>query len=291
MKNENNLPPGYSDDTEGFVSRPSSVAEHQTNQPTQALARQQQLPQYQEGQAVVSAAFSELPTQPQAVRRSQSSLAANDRMQVGASASQMGLDQPRHSLFGFITKRLLIKGVAILVGAGVVFAILVLTNVIALSRFKTIDYTNSHGTHYKLEFYTKHSSKKLQSGNTQLVSKVSNDGKFPIVLSIDAGTASGYSRAKNCAGFTEVLDVQNSNLNQTISVCDFGKQVGSRLPAGTVYIAGFIYNNQYNITTIAQDYSGINLSSQSAAQQALAEFGLDSYQDDIKAILSSIKVE
>jgi hypothetical protein len=182
-----------------------------------------------------------------------------------------------------------IKGVIGLIVLGGVFAGLVFTNIIALSQFKSLNYTNSKGTHFQLTFYTKHSTKQLQSGNTQLVSKVSKDDKFPLTLSISDSNENGYARAKDCASFTKVFDVQNSNLNQTISVCDFGKQ--GNLPAGTVYVAGFTQNNQQYIVSIGQDYSSIDLSSQSGAQQSLSRFGLDSYQEDIKTIVSSIKVE
>ncbi len=120
-------------------------------------------------------------------------------------------------------------------------------------------------------------------------SKVTKDDKFPVTLSISDSTDSGYARTKDCGSYAKVFDVQNNALNQTISVCDFGKQ--GDLPAGGVYIAGIALNNQYYIVTIGQDYSGIDLSSQSGARQSLGRFGLDPYQDDIKTIVSSIKME
>lgn len=212
------------------------------------------------------------------------------QMQVGMSASQMGYNQPKSKLFDLNPKKLILKGVVGLVVLGVIFAALVFTNIIALSEFKSTGYTNSKGTNFKLDFYTKHGSKQLNSGNKQLVSKVSKDGKFPIALSISTtDELSGYNRAKDCASFTKVFDVQNNNLNQKISVCDFGKQ--GNLPAGGVYIAGFMHNDKAHIITIGQDYGDIDLSSQSGAQQSLTRFGMDPYKADIERIISSIKVE
>lgn len=212
------------------------------------------------------------------------------QMQVGMSASQLGLDEPKSKLFDFNPKQLIIKGVIGLVILGGIFTALVMTNVVALSEFKNIGYINSKGTNFKLDFYSKHGSKQLGSGNKQLVSKVSKDGKFPIALSISTtDEMSGYNRVKNCASFTKVFDVQNNNLNQKISVCDFGKQ-GS-LPAGGVYIAGFMHNDKAHIITIGQDYGSIDLSSQSGAQQSLSKFGMEPYKADIERIVSSIKVE
>jgi hypothetical protein len=246
----------------------------QAQQPTQPVVGSDTPPQAQ-------------PTAPQSVYP-QPSQTPEGQMQVGMSASQMGWSQ-LSSHRSFDIKNLVIKGVIGLIVLGGVFAGLVFTNIIALSQFKSLNYTNSKGTHFQLTFYTKHSTKQLQSGNTQLVSKVSKDDKFPLTLSISDSNENGYARAKDCASFTKVFDVQNSNLNQTISVCDFGKQ--GNLPAGTVYVAGFTQNNQQYIVSIGQDYSSIDLSSQSGAQQSLSRFGLDSYQEDIKTIVSSIKVE
>lgn len=209
------------------------------------------------------------------------------QMQAGMSASQLGLHEPKNK---FNPKQLIIKGIVGLVAIGGIFAILVVTNIIALSEFKNVGYTNSNGTSFKLDFYSKHGSKQLNSGNKQLVSKVSKDGKFPIALSISTtDEMSAYNRAKDCSSFTKVFDVQNDNLSQKISVCDFGKQ-GS-LPAGGVYIAGFMHNEKAHIVTIGQDYGDIDLSSQSGAQQSLSKFGMEPYKEDIERIISSIKVE
>ncbi len=211
----------------------------------------------------------------------------NNEYQV--SASQMGLNKPRKKLFDIDPKKLLIKGLIAFVILGGIFAALVATNVITLSEFKNISYTNSSGTHYKMKFYARHTSKQLQSGNTQLVSKLSKAGKFPINLSISNVNAEGYSKIKDCKNYTKVFDVQNSNFNQKISVCDFGKQATNQ--DAVVYVAGFTLNNQASIITIGQDYSSIDLSSQSGAQESLTKFGMQPYAEDIKTIVSSIKAE
>ncbi len=214
----------------------------------------------------------------------------NDQTQVGMSASQMGWSQPS-SKDNFDTKKLVIKSVIGLLVVGGIFAVLVFTNIIALSQFKTIDYTNSSGSHYSLMFYTKHTTKTLKSGNTELVSKVSEGGKYPLTLSIASGPITELDKngIKTCNGsLPKVFDVQNNNLNQQISVCSFPSPNGG--PVG-VYVMGFASNNQAHIVTIGQDLSGVDLSSQSGAQQSLPKFGLDAYQDDIKTIVGSIKVE
>lgn len=216
---------------------------------------------------------------------------APGQMQVGMSASQLGLHDSKTKFFDFNPKQLIIKGIIALVVIGGIFAVLVMTNIVALSEFKNTGYTNSKGTNFKLEFYTKHGSKQLQSGNKQLVSKVSRDGKFPIALSISTtDEMAGYNRAKDCASFTKLFDVQNNNLNQKISVCDFGESA-SQGAGGYVYIAGFMHDNKAHIVTIGQDYGDINLSSQSGAQESLSRFGMEPYKEDIEKIVSSIKVE
>lgn len=212
------------------------------------------------------------------------------QMQASMSASQMGYNQPKKKLFNLEPKQLIIKGVFALVILGGVIAILVMTNIVALSEFKNVGYENSQGTRYKLDFYTKHGSNQLKSGNKQLISKVSKDDKFPITLSISTtNEMTGYNRVKDCIGFTKVFDVQNNNHDQKVSICDFGKQ--GNVPAKGVYIAGLIHNNKAHIITISQNYDDIDLSSQSSAQQSLTKFGMEPYNSDIERIVSSIKIE
>ncbi len=217
---------------------------------------------------------------------------AQSQMQVGMSASQLGLHDPKNKFFNFNPKQLIIKGSLLLLAFGGIFAILTMTNIITLSEFKTLNYENN-GENYSLKFYSKHSSKTTKSGVNQLVSKISKGGKFPMNLSISGGNngLSGYDLLKDCARFSKVIDIQNSNLNQKISVCDaVGGKSGSQNGEGKVYIAGFTHSDKVHIITISQDYSDIDLSSQSGGQESLTKFGLNVYEEDIKAIISSIKM-
>lgn len=215
----------------------------------------------------------------------------DNQKQVGISASQMGWNQSESSDSKLNIKKLIVKCILGLVALGGIFVALIFTNIIALSQFKTISYVNSGGTRYSLLFYTKYATKTLKSGNTQLVSRVSEEGKYPLVLSIVSGSISGLDKngIKTCSGpLPKVFDVQNNNLGKQISVCSAPPLNGT--PIG-VYVAGFAADNKANIITISQDLSGEDLSSQSAAQESLSKFGLDAYQDDIKQIIASIKVE
>lgn len=220
----------------------------------------------------------------------QPSTSHNTGIQVGVSASQLGLQQVSGNKSNFSIKKLVVGLLIIVAIVSAAVAVLSATNVIALTRFKTVDYTNAAGTQFKLKFYSKHSTKILASGSKSLISEVSNDGKFPVTLSIVTRQQSSYAKVKGCSGsgFSKEFDVQNSYLNQTISVCSVSAGAGN--PRG-VYVAGVLYNNHTDIITISQDLSSLDLTSKTAAQQALLKFGLDVYQDDIKTILSSLKIK
>src|ERR1035437_6440607 len=255
-------------------------------QPSSGFVQELQTQQQQPIQpTVVTTESSQLPqTTQSAPTYNQPTFPADTQMQGGMSASQMGLNQPNNKLFDFNLKTLIIKGVVGFVVLGGIFAVLVATNIIALSQFKTVEYTNSSGTHYNLTFYTKHGTKTLSSDNTALVSKVSEGGKYPLTLSIANSDASGYARLKDCdsVSLSKAFDVQNNNLNQKIAVCSI--PLSQSVPYG-VYVAGILYNSQESIVTISQDLSGVDLSSQSGAQQSITKFGLGPYQDDITKIL------
>lgn len=214
----------------------------------------------------------------------------NTGMQVGMSASQLGLQQVSGNKSNFSIKKLVVGLLITVAIVSAAVAVLSATNVIALTRFKTVDYTNAAGTQFNLKFYSKHSTKILASDSKSLVSEVSNDGKFPLALSIVTGQQSAYAKVKDCSGsgFSKKFDVQNSNFNQTISVCSVSS--GSGYPS-VLYIAGVLYNNQSHIIVIGQDPASMDLTSKTKAQQALSKFGLDVYQDDIKTILSSLKIK
>lgn len=234
---------------------------------------------------VVAAEFQ---TQPVSSPQVSPSATGNSQPIVGLSASQMGLNGPSKKPSVNI-KKLILSVVGGLVVISAILAILIATNVIAFSKFKTLDYTNSKGTKYQLTFYSKHTATKLKTGNTQLVSKVSEEGKFPITLSISTADSNGsYDKYKNCGSFTKAFEVENNNLNQNIAVCDV--LANTQAKAG-VYIAVFSASNQSHVLTISQDLSGLDTSSAQAAKDSLQKFGLGPYESDIKTIIASIKVE
>ncbi len=302
MNEENNNQP-VTKQTENIVPLAPSSSE------TAVQLSESTLPKEQQGQQaqppLLQPATQSSPVQPtssvgQEQQNQQSSATPNlagaypesssGQMQTVMSASQMGYNQPKSKIN--LNPKLIIKGllgIAVLAG---VFSVLVFTNIISLRKFKNIEYTSLKGTKYRLDFYAKHITKQNKSGSTQLVSKVSRDGKFPIVLLISTGDSSELNKngIKTCSGaLPKALDVQNNNINQTISVCYMPTQRAGD-PVG-VYVAGFEYNNQAHIVTISQDLEGVDLSSQGAAKGSLAKFGIESYKPDIERIVSSIKVE
>ncbi len=212
---------------------------------------------------------------------------STDQIQVGVSASQLGLSQsanvPRPS-----TKKIILIASSTIGAIVVLFTVLSLTGVIAFSEFRTVSYANSTGSKFKLQFYSKHSVTTLESGQKQLISRVSNDGAFPLTLSIAHASSNGYNSIRSCTGLVKVFDIQNVQLDRKIAVCDFGAR--GNLPSGSVYVAGIEHDSQAYIITISQDYSSINISNSAAAQESLTRFGLDPYQDDIKRIIASVQV-
>lgn len=174
-----------------------------------------------------------------------------------ASPNQMNTPSPNKS---FGPKDLLIKVTVALIVVGGIFTALVLTGTIAFNEFKTVNYISATGGHYSFDFYTKHTTETLKSGSTALVSKVSKNNKPPIKLSISTGSASEINKngLKNCTSpVSKLFDIQNRNLNQTISVCSVLLQGGG--PSG-VYLAGILNNDQTSIITFSQDLSNIDLS-------------------------------
>ncbi len=262
---------------------------HKVIQPSPALIQELQARQQQPQSPTTVATEISHQVQPIQSSHSQPIPSDDDQLQFGVSASQMGWSQSS-SKNDFDIKKLVTKTVIGLAVIGGVFAVLVSTNIIALSQFKTLSYINSSGTHYSLTFYTKHATKTLKSGITELVSKVSEGGKFPLTLAIDSGPITGLEKngIKECNGpLPKAFDVQNNNINKKLSVCSFSTTNGGPV---VVYVVGFSSNNQANIVTISQDLSGVDLSSPSGAQKSLTKSGLEVYQDDITKIVASIKV-
>lgn len=210
--------------------------------------------------------------------------------QPGLSASQLGLNEPKKGLLNINVKKLIIGIIgALIIIAGIITA-LVLTNVIALTEFKTVRYTTPDGTNFALSFYSRHGINELNSGGKQLVSKVSKGGKLPVTLLLSSPTGtSSYNRLKDCSGARKVMEVQNDNLNQTITLCDYGES--ERIPADGIYLGGFMHNEKAYIVTIGQDLGGMELTSPQTARESLEKVGLTPYKANIDKIVSSIKVE
>ena len=213
---------------------------------------------------------------------------SKEEMHYGESASQMGINQTKKE---YNYKGLIIKLIIAIVILVIIYFVLVFTNIIPSSKFKSITYTNKEGTKYHLLFYSKYVKRLSSTGNNQLVSKVSEGGKFPLALLISSGPLGNLDNngIKDCSGsFPRAFYVKNNSLGQNLSVCAFHDPSD---PNDSIYIVGFASNNQAHIITISQDYSAINLSSQSGAQKSLSMFGLSPYRDDIGQIIASIIVE
>jgi len=205
------------------------------------------------------------------------------------SASQMGVNGPMKEHSTINMRRLAIRIVIGVAALLIIFAVLVLTNIIPLKEFKTTSYTTSKGTKYSLLFYSKNTTKTSKSGSTELISKVSKDGKFPIILSLSSTAGeTGYNKLKECSGYKKVGEVENKNLNKTIAICDF-------TPEGTgedgVYAAAFLMDGQSQVIAIGQDYGELGATTADGAQEALKKFGLKPYMSDIEKIIGSIKTQ
>jgi len=205
------------------------------------------------------------------------------------SASQMGVNGPMKEHSTINMRRLAIRIVIGVAALLIIFAVLVLTNIIPLKEFKTTSYTTSKGTKYSLLFYAKNNTKTSNSGSTQLVSKVSKDGKFPIIFSLSSTAGElGYNKLKECSGYTKVGEVENKNLNKTIAICDLTPEGAGE---DGVYVAAFLSDGQSQVIAIGQDYGEVGTTTADGAQEALKKFGLKPYISDIEKIIGSIKTQ
>ena len=211
----------------------------------------------------------------------------------GMPPNSLDNNPPKAKLLNLGPKKVLFIALALLVVAGGTFAALVLTNVITLNKFATVDYTNATGLHYKLDFYTKHEIQQPSSGNPLLVSKVSSGGKQPIALSINVVSIGNATRLEGCDNFKKVFEVYNKHLNQTISACDLlGNEARPQDRAGSVYIAGFTQGGKGHQITITHDYVGVTFKGGAEGERTLLRIsGFEPYKADIQRILSSIRIE
>jgi hypothetical protein len=205
------------------------------------------------------------------------------------SASQMGVNGPMKEHSTINMRRLAIRIVIGVAALLIIFAVLVLTNIIPLKEFKTTSYTTSKGTKYSLLFYAKNNTKTSNSESTQLVSKVSKDGKFPIIFSLSSTAGeTGYNKLKECSGYKKVGEVENKNLNKTIAICDLTPEGAGE---DGVYVAAFLSDGQSQVIAIGQDYGEVGTTTADGAQEALKKFGLKPYISDIEKIIGSIKTQ
>ena len=205
------------------------------------------------------------------------------------SASQMGVNGPMKEHSTINMRRLAIRIVIGVAALLIIFAVLVLTNIIPLKEFKTTSYTTSSGTNYSLLFYSKNTTKTSKSGSTELISKVSKDGKFPIIFSLSSTAGEvGYNKLKECSGYTKVGEVENKNLNKTIAICDLTPEGAGE---DGVYVAAFLSDGQSQVIAIGQDYGEVGTTTADGAQEALKKFGLKPYISDIEKIIGSIKTQ
>jgi hypothetical protein len=191
-------------------------------------------------------------------------------------------------------KDIVITALVVLVVIGGILLAQFLTSHRNKSHFESVSYKNARGASYRLDFYNKHATKKLQTGNAQLVSKESKDGKYPLAISINSsGQTSVYDQYKNCGKYKKVFTIHNNHLNQDIHICDMldGRQVQGQSAADKLYLGVFKLNNQVHVISVAQDYTGVDKTSEITTKLSLEKVGLGPYKSDIQRIISTIQVE
>lgn len=211
-----------------------------------------------------------------------------NQSQTILSASQMGYTQPQSKIHNINIKRLALRLLIILSLLLLVLFVLIQKNIIAFSEFKRVNYISTNADSYSFDFYAKHTSSKLKSGNTQLISKQSKEGRLPLTLSIvSVEDISSYSKLQNCNGYKKVSDVHNTYLDQVISICNFAK---SSSEPHAVYIAGFTDNDRVHVITVSQDTRSLSLSDLKDPNNSLSKFGIEIYLDDIERIITSLEL-
>lgn len=200
-------------------------------------------------------------------------------------------------------KKRLILG-AILSVALVLVPVIVYISLSTAFKLKTITYDNGEGSQFGLKFYSNYKSDKVYSlvsaqkqsegANPNLValySKVQLHGKAPIKLFISTSdltqsNLSRYAKNKGCDTIPVAFTVHNDYANDDLNVCSISSK-GIEL----LYVVAFKDSSKFYVATILQDIDFSKAgSSPQAAQKTLALAGLQSYQDDIKEIVASIKV-
>lgn len=270
-----------------FAPAPSSDRSAQAPAPQPFATAPEPAPQFAAPEPVAAPVFAPQPMQPQGMQP-QPPVPQGPAGTIGSSPGGV-YEPPKRQRFSPKLLKIGIPVLAALLLIGTAAALL-LTDVISLDGFKKVNFTSQRGTEYSFRFYKSHAEVRSATGGTGLISDVSRNEKFPIVINISSSDDTGSKRfSEDCKGFKKIMDVQNSNLNQTLAVCGFSGDESS--DESGVYISEFIANDMNHLVTISQDYSTIDFTNEDAVDGATAKFGLSSYDEDIKRILSSIKLK
>lgn len=256
---------------------PQPVQQPVYNAPQPQQPQSQQVPATPEQQQPQAVQFQQQPAAPQGPPGS-----------IGSSPGGVyEPPKPKRFIDSKILKIIIPALLVIIVGT---VAALFFTGVISLTGLKNVSYTSQRGTEYGLQFYTDYEEKQISNGDVALISAVSKKDKFPVILNISSTEDTGSKRyGDDCSMFSKVMDVENKNLDQTLNVC--GLSANESDEESAVYIIEFIANDQNHLVTIAQDYGSIDLSNAETMEASQAKIGLAAYNDDIKKILSSIKLK
>jgi hypothetical protein len=208
-----------------------------------------------------------------------------------------------------LKKKKLITKLAIIIPTSLLLIglllVLILTDTIPLHKFKTITYDNGQGSSFSLKFYRKYSTTTTTTSSRdlinpdlstnknlyQLTSKITNNGKLPVVLSIwyNPYSQSWDNQFSNCSSKAPTaFTVHDSSINTDINTCTL-------LVSGSndaVYVGVAKVDEQHLlIFTVAQDidFQKIANKDTSYAKEVVGKIGLQDYQDDLKTIIGSIK--
>lgn len=162
------------------------------------------------------------------------------------------------------------------------------------ASFKTVEYVNGKGDTYSLKFYAKNTIEPVANNDKwkALVSKQGKGGKAPIRLEMydipAKSDSTGFTNSQVCGGKTPIMTVHNKSANTDVKVCDLS-ETSSDLPS-YIYFATFKNGNKATVMLIMNDLDfETGLKDPKSAKELVKKTGLDTYNDDIKTILASIK--
>lgn len=229
---------------------------------------------------------------------------SDNQIETVKSVNQMDLSQQKEDSKSNIKRRLLMGFVGLVIVGGI-FMVLVYSNNISFSKFKTVHYYNGKGGNYSLEFYSRYSTKTVKDNLpissdidvskelTELASKVSVNGKIPLTMwilttpNVTENTNRGPYVNNDCSksGMSKAFDAKVDFINSNVAICAIKQK-----DVEVIYFATFHSQQDGYIVYFAQDVDFSKLlSSPENARDGLSKIGLQDYQDDIKTILASIK--